>query len=72
MTTAYCEFCDLDGMGNHAPRCPVFLEQRIAELEAAPQHLWDMLTEDGYLTPADNLAQELARRLGIEWEVAGE
>ncbi len=30
-----CEFCEVDGHGNHAPRCPVYLEAKIETLELA-------------------------------------
>jgi chromosome segregation ATPase len=29
-----CEFCEIDGQGNHAPRCPVTLEAEIEHLDA--------------------------------------
>lgn len=29
----HCEFCDIDGIGNHAPRCPEFLEREIEMLK---------------------------------------
>jgi predicted nuclease with TOPRIM domain len=28
-----CEFCEIDGQGNHAPRCPVHLESEIERLQ---------------------------------------
>lgn len=26
-----CEFCEIDGLGNHAPRCPIELERQLEE-----------------------------------------
>jgi hypothetical protein len=28
-----CEFCEPDGLGNHAPRCPVELERKLSDRE---------------------------------------
>ena len=35
----FCEFCEIDGFGNHAPRCPVFLEGEIERLQAEIAHM---------------------------------
>ncbi len=34
-----CEFCELDGYENHDTRCPVYLENRIADLEKQAESL---------------------------------
>lgn len=33
-TDSECEFCEIDGSGNHAPRCPVKLERDLAAMTA--------------------------------------
>lgn len=37
--TQECEFCEIDGLGNHAERCPVSLERRLREAEKYKERL---------------------------------
>jgi len=58
-----CEFCEIDGLGNHAPRCPVQLEKEIANLRAklADAERKNTMNDHGTLT-GYNKRDEQARK----------
>lgn len=59
MTDTLCEFCEIDGYGNHAPRCPVFLEAEIAELRQ-----WK-------LEAADEIVKHVKENAALREKLAG-
>lgn len=69
--TTECEFCEIDGLGNHAGRCPVYLERELAEVKARllSEHLpaeyatWEQVwsRQNAIIAERDTLRAEVER-----------
>lgn len=61
---AQCEFCEIDGLGNHAPRCPVSLERELSATRSQNAELREILVRaKGLLRACPFISDDIAAAL---------